>query len=72
MIQSTECWHRVHIDCLKEVLIKNKKNNDPTKCPTCGQVIQDYELNEYLSKEEIADIEKAVIANMLKVSPDFV
>lgn len=51
-IQSTECFHQVHIDCLKENAIKQRSMDEIVKCPSCQGHIQTYELNEYLTPEE--------------------
>ena len=57
MLQSTECFHQVRIDCLREEAIKQLSENKKVKCPKCGIEVQDWEVNEYLSpaqKEEIS------------------
>jgi len=35
MLQSSECWHQVHIDCLKENAIKVRSLDQQVKCPKC-------------------------------------
>lgn len=58
MIQSTECWHRCHIDCLKEAAIKCMSENEDVKCQRCDGKVMEYELKEYLSVEELKQIEQ--------------
>lgn len=72
MIQSTECWHQVHVDCLKEATIKLRSEDQSVKCPKCQGVIQTYELNELLTKEELDQIEKAQQMQIVKVNENFV
>ena len=53
-LQSSECFHQVHIDCLKEATIKQLSENLDVKCPKCDVKVQTYELNEYLDDNEKA------------------
>lgn len=71
-IQSTECFHQVHIECLKEQAIKLRCEDQVVKCPTCQGVVQTYELNEYLTPEEIQQIEKAQQMQIVKLNDNFV
>ena len=72
MLQSTDCFHQVHIDCFKEAIIKAKANYEPVKCPRCGAEVQDFELNQYLTKEEQAEIEKSQRMNIIKMNPNLI
>lgn len=38
-IQSTDCFHQVHIDCLKEAAIRLMSEDLPVKCPNCQGMI---------------------------------
>lgn len=40
MLQSTDCFHQVHIDCLKEEAIKLLSENESVKCARCKNVVQ--------------------------------
>lgn len=51
MIQSTECFHQVHVDCLREKIIALKSESKSVLCPKCQLGIQDFELNQYLDQE---------------------
>jgi len=58
MLQSTDCFHQVHIDCLKETTIKKWSENLEVKCPKCQADVAQYEAKEYLSPDEKNLIEK--------------
>ena len=58
MLQSSDCFHQVHIDCLKEEAIKLLSENESVKCARCHNTVQEYELKDYLEKEELETIEK--------------
>lgn len=72
MLQSTECFHQVHIDCLKEEAIRLLSENDSVKCARCHATVQQYELRDYLSKEEQQAIEKRQEMQIVKLNPNFV
>ena len=58
MLQSSECFHQVHIDCLREEAIKLLSENESVKCARCNKTVQEYELKDYLEKDELETIEK--------------
>jgi hypothetical protein len=35
MLQSTDCFHQVHIECFRTEAIKAKSQNENPKCPKC-------------------------------------
>ena len=57
MLQSTDCFHQCHIDCLREEAIKQKSENENVLCGRCQMNVADYEFNEYLSPEDKLQIE---------------
>jgi hypothetical protein len=72
MLQSTDCWHQVHISCLVEEALRQLSKSEPVCCPRCDANIQQYELNEYLTPEHKAQIEKNQILEIVKANPDMV
>lgn len=66
MLQSSECFHQVHIDCLKEVAIKKRSCDENVDCPDCHQRVQVWELNEYLTAEDQQEINKGQTQNIVK------
>ncbi len=66
MIQSTDCFHQVHIECLKEKTIELKSENKNVNCPKCGKNIQDFELKQYLEKQQLDEIDKRVLMQIVK------
>jgi hypothetical protein len=51
-LQSSECFHQVHIDCLKDNAIKLMSDDKKVCCPRCHQTLHTFELKEYLDKNE--------------------
>jgi phage FluMu protein Com len=39
MLQSSDCFHQVHIDCLVEEAVKAMSLNQQVKCPRCDMAI---------------------------------
>lgn len=72
MLQSTDCFHQCHIDCLREEAIKQKSENENVKCGRCLGVVADYEFNEYLSPDDKELIEKSQQMQIVKLNPNFV
>ena len=46
IIQSTECWHQVHIECFREEVVKQYSRNEDVACPRCKKMIEMWEANE--------------------------
>ena len=45
MLQTTDCFHQVHIDCLREECKDKLSNCEEVKCPRCQVPIASAELN---------------------------
>mmetsp|Transcript_11811 Transcript_11811/g.19957 ORF Transcript_11811/g.19957 Transcript_11811/m.19957 type:complete len:495 (+) Transcript_11811:782-2266(+) len=72
MLQSSDCFHQCHIDCLREEAVNQMSNSQSVKCPRCKENIQQWELNTMLSEEEKKTIEKNQILSIVKENPNFV
>jgi uncharacterized protein (DUF2461 family) len=72
MLQSTECFHQVHVDCLRDKTVELKSENKEVKCPRCKEQISEQELKAYLQKEQIDEIDKNVQMNFVKENPNMV
>ena len=57
MLQTSDCFHQVHIDCLREVTIAKLSQNENVNCPKCSNQVFQHELKEYLNEEQIKTIE---------------
>jgi len=62
----------VHIECLREKAKKSKSNNENVKCPKCGALVQDFELNQFLTDEDKKEIEDSQKMAIVKLNPNFV
>ena len=58
MLQSTECFHTVHLQCFRARALQALIDNQPLTCPTCHKSVSDQEKKAYLDESEIKDIEK--------------
>lgn len=72
MLQTTDCFHQVHIDCLREATIKKLSDCEDVQCPRCKEPIAAAELNQFLTPEERAEIEKNQTLQIVKANPSFV
>lgn len=72
MLQSTDCFHQVHIDCLRESVIGLKSESKDVRCPRCNKIIMDVELNQYLDKEQQELIHKNQTMNIVKENPEMI
>jgi hypothetical protein len=59
MLQSTECFHNVHLACFKAKSVEALSSNVPLHCPQCQIMVQQIEMHEYLSPQEKKAIEDA-------------
>ena len=65
MLQSTDCFHSVHLDCFKQFAKVALTSNQVLPCPECGKSIQQFEMKNYLSEEEIQEIEKSQVESLV-------
>lgn len=72
MLQSTDCFHQVHIECVRIDAVRKKSENASVNCPKCQATIQDWELNEYYKPEDVAKIEKNQRMQIVKINENFV
>ena len=72
MLQTTDCFHQVHVDCLREKAFQIKSENGNVTCPRCSVPVADYELNQYLDDKQKADIEKNQAMQIVKINESFV
>ena len=52
MLQTTDCFHQIHVDCFREEIIKKMSASEPVLCPRCGKQIQDFECRQFLSEDD--------------------
>ena len=58
LLQSTDCFHIVHLSCFKQRSIKALINNEPLKCPECNMDVSSLEMKGMLLPEELEKIEE--------------
>ena len=66
MIQSTDCFHTVHMECFKERGKQCLIEDMVMVCPECRKIIDENEIKNYLSSEEIEQIDKMKLDKMLQ------
>ena len=71
MLQSTECFHQVHVDCFKRHVILQKAKLGEVKCPRCQAMVQDHEAFKYLTPGEKNMVEKAQKELMESLEADY-
>jgi len=52
-IQSTGCFHQVHRHCFKSACFERQMKSRGMHCPDCDKEVQQFEIREYLSPEDI-------------------
>lgn len=72
LLQSTDCFHQVHVDCFREEIVKQKSENKPVKCPRCHKEIAEFECKQFISEEDEKKIEKGQLMQIIKENPDLV
>jgi uncharacterized protein YbaR (Trm112 family) len=70
MIQSTECFHQVHVKCLKKEIIAQSNIN--VCCPRCKRQIQKFETTQYLSEQEAQEIDLKLFQQMVNENESMV
>ena len=35
MLQTTDCFHQIHVDCFRDEIIKKMSESKPVQCPRC-------------------------------------
>jgi len=58
----------VHIECLQKEARIAGLNSRPCTCPACNAVIQDVEINLYMTKKDKEDIEAKQVREMMLVN----
>ena len=60
LLQTTECFHSVHLQCFKQSAKNALRTNTALHCPQpdCLKQINVSEMRNYLSQDEIEEIEK--------------
>ena len=58
LLQSTDCFHSVHQHCFKQAAKEALMKNHVLACPQCGAQISVAEQKNYLSAQELEEIEK--------------
>ena len=58
LLQSTECFHIVHLACFKARAIETLIEGTTLQCPTCDEEIAHYEMQGVLLPEELHRIEE--------------
>jgi hypothetical protein len=64
LIQSTECFHLIHKNCLKDNAMKSIRNGlSCVKCPKndCNKQISDFEIRETIGVENYKEIENLIL-----------
>lgn len=61
MLQSTDCFHTVHLQCFKGRAKEALTENSNVFCPTCNKQVAEYELKSYLDADEIKEIENMLL-----------
>ena len=81
MLQTTDCFHMIHIKCFKDIVfmyintlisVRSAKNGIPPKCPDCSQTIAEVEYKQFLTKEEVEDLEKEHQLYLVRSNPNFI
>ena len=72
MLQTTECFHKLHKNCFTKYVFSQTKNNIPVVCPhsRCKREVEQTEITEYMTKEEKEELEKMTIDNYIKNDPN--
>ena len=60
-IQSTDCFHTVHKTCFIERAKVSLKENSAMFCPECAKEVSNAEIKNYLSSEEVKEIEQSML-----------
>ena len=66
MLQSTECFHTVHLSCFKKAAFDALMKKQFLYCPECKQPLQEAELKKYLSKEELKEIDDSQFKSFIQ------
>lgn len=72
MLQTTDCFHQIHVDCFREEIVKRLSNNEPVKCPRCHKQILEYECKQFVSEEDQKKIDKGQVMNLIKDNPNMI
>ena len=59
MLQSTECFHTVHEFCFKQNAKMILASGGAMFCPECAAQISNAEMKNYLTEEEVKEIEQS-------------
>ena len=52
LLQTTECFHMVHLKCFKERSMHALINEEPLQCPDCFSIVDRVEMESVLQQEE--------------------
>ena len=58
LIQSTDCFHIVHMKCFKEHAYKALLTGDNMECPNCHAIVQRVEMRSVMLEEELEKIKE--------------
>ena len=70
LLQSTDCFHIVHLSCFKQRSIKALINNEPLKCPECEMDVSSLEMRGMLLPEELEKIEEEQMKKFYESNQD--
>ena len=65
LLQSTECFHSVHLACFKNSAREALTDNSSMFCPECGRQISVVEMRNYFDQEELEEIEKRQMQKLI-------
>ena len=66
MLQTSNCFHTVHKTCFVEYAKLTLSYNQKGECPECKAQLENYELKNYLSKDEIQKIEETLLKSYME------
>ena len=72
VIQSTDCFHIVHLDCFKAGAKETLLKDTELYCPTCNKEIDKGELKSYLTREEIQEIDEMQMKQFMQENQNLV
>ena len=65
IIQSTDCFHEVHIKCFKQRCYESKMAGTEVFCPVCNMQISAQEINAQLTEEDQKMIDQEQMNKLL-------